>query len=152
LSVNNQQSEPAPVFIIHDLSFSGGPFGLGELSWSHHVRKESMDLKGKKGVYAFVNLKNSKLYVGSAFDLRKRLLEHLFSNKTSVVLQRAFKRYGLINFSFIVYEFYEDSKGAHQKPVNLLELENYYIKIYSFDKLYNLKPFATSMLVFFFLV
>ncbi len=111
-----------------------------------------MDLKGKKGVYAFVNLKNSKLYVGSAFDLRKRLLEHLFSNKTSVVLQRAFKRYGLINFSFIVYEFYEDSKGAHQKPVNLLELENYYIKIYSFDKLYNLKPFATSMLVFFFLV
>jgi hypothetical protein len=41
-------------------------------------------LKGKQGVYAFLNTKNGKQYIGSAQDLYMRLLEHIKGNKSKV--------------------------------------------------------------------
>jgi hypothetical protein len=55
------------------------------------IRDNTHCLQGKQGVYGFINVKSDHLYIGSSTKLRKRLLEHLFSNKTSIVLQRGIK-------------------------------------------------------------
>lgn len=60
------------------------------------------------GIYEIVNLVNGKRYVGSAVHLRKRWAEHrrdLRRNRHHcVALQRAWKKYGEMNFVFAVIE------------------------------------------------
>lgn len=69
-------------------------------------------LKGKSGVYLFINNINYKLYVGSSVNLDRRLRVHLhFSttsntiNKNNQILYKAIKKYKLENFSFAILEF-----------------------------------------------
>ena len=56
-------------YIIYDLS-------------DPRIRDKTHALQGKQGVYGFINVKSDHLYIGSSTNLRKRLLEHLFTNKT----------------------------------------------------------------------
>ncbi len=100
---------------------------------------DSLVLHKKQGVYAFINNVNGKLYVGSAFNLRKRLLEHVNGVKSNIPLQRAFRKYGLYNFTFVIYEFYTSTN------YKLTDLETAYILKMDKSLLYNLKMSATSM-------
>jgi hypothetical protein len=64
------------------------------------------ELKGKSGIYLFINKITNNLYVGSSVTLSKRMAAHFFhgnSNKdTRVVLYRAMRKYKLENFSLAI--------------------------------------------------
>ena len=60
-------------------------------------------LKGKSGVYLFINNISNDLYIGSSLTLSRRMASHFFhanSNKeTKIVFYRAMRKYKLENFS-----------------------------------------------------
>jgi group I intron endonuclease len=64
------------------------------------------------GVYAWVNLVNGKVYVGSAENLRRRKYHHVAKLKigkhSNPHLQAAWDNYGVDNFDFIVLEAVTD--------------------------------------------
>jgi len=72
-------------------------------------------LKGKSGVYMFINniaKDKPEVYVGSSITLARRMSAHFFyatSSKSNVnsnlVLYRAMKKYKLENFSLVILEF-----------------------------------------------
>lgn len=66
-------------------------------------------LKGKAGVYLFINNLTGKLYVGSSIVLSKRMASHLYhansSKDTNIILYRAMRKYKLENFSLAIQEF-----------------------------------------------
>jgi hypothetical protein len=65
-------------------------------------------LKGKSGVYLFINNITRDLYVGSSITLTKRMTSHFYlanSDKaTKIVLARAMRKYKLQNFSLGILE------------------------------------------------
>lgn len=102
-------------------------------------------LKGKGGIYSFINTVNHHKYIGSAKDLYLRLNEHLEGKKSNSALQKAFTKYGLDKFKFCIYEYFTyESKIISQKA--LTDLETSYINKFNFDTLYNFKATATSSL------
>lgn len=93
------------------------------------------------GIYAILNWKNHKVYVGSATYLNKRMSEHsrLLRKDThdNRYLQNAWNKHGENNFSFIVLEYCEKEK--------LIEREQYWIDRHNSsnsDKGYNLAKVA----------
>jgi len=67
-------------------------------------------LKGKSGVYLFINNVNLNIYVGSSITLARRMAAHFHYATTSTsnnnqVLYRAMKKYNLENFSLAILEF-----------------------------------------------
>ena len=82
---------------------------------------KDLKLKGRSGIYK-LNI-NGRFYIGSAVDLEKRLREHLYSltknNHTNIHVQRAFNKYGEINFNILEFE-------AIGKLINR---EQYYIDV-----------------------
>jgi hypothetical protein len=102
-------------------------------------------LKNKSGIYCFINTINNKKYIGNAKDLYLRLIEHLKNKKSNTALQEAFKKYGLKNFNFCVFEYFTYiNKTLSSK--DLTDLETSYIKRFDFNTLYNFKSTATSSL------
>lgn len=77
-------------------------------------------------IYKIVNLKNNKIYIGSAVNFRRRVLEHhrgLRNNKHhSIALQRAWNKYGEENFIWEVLEIIDMVE-------NLLIREQFYIDV-----------------------
>jgi group I intron endonuclease len=65
-------------------------------------------LRGKSGVYLFINNITNDLYVGSSITLSKRMTSHFYlanSDKvTNIVLARAMRKYGLKSFSLGILE------------------------------------------------
>lgn len=67
--------------------------------------------KGKSGIYVWTNLVNGKRYVGSSFDLGRRVGEY-FNNARLVrelargesIIYRVMMKYGYTSFSFEVLE------------------------------------------------
>lgn len=112
---------------------------LNELQVRSKVLSYRSLLNNKSGVYGFINLKNGKIYIGSGFNIYRRFLDHIAGRASNLLLQRAFKKYGLESFSFVVYEFcsYEIS--------GIIEAENKYISYFPFEMLYNLTPAAGSL-------
>lgn len=107
------------------------------------------ELRGKSGIYGIRCDVTNEQYIGSAENLFKRLKEHLFSDKSNVRLKRAINKYGLNNFSFLIYEFYdypEQLLSNNIAPITLTQLETAYIKAFDFDTLYNFKQEANSMI------
>ena len=82
------------------------------------------------GIYCIKNNINNKCYIGQAIMLRKRLLHHINNyklNRYDNPLYRAFKKYGLENFSLsIIKEFKGLSKEELKKILD--EQEIYYIE------------------------
>lgn len=77
------------------------------------------------GIYAIRNLKNNKIYIGQSTNIERRFREHKnrgFFTEYETPIYKAFRKYGLENFSFEVLEEAEQSK--------LNEKEIFYIKIY----------------------
>lgn len=80
----------------------------------------------KSGIYIIKNLITNKLYVGKACYLRQRLNNHKWllrhNRHVNVYLQRAWNKYGEVNFKFDIIEYCE---------VDLLpEKENYWVNFY----------------------
>lgn len=65
-------------------------------------------LRGKSGVYLFINNVTKDLYVGSSLTLSKTMTSHFYlanSDKvTNIVLVRAMRKYKLDNFSLAILE------------------------------------------------
>jgi group I intron endonuclease len=80
----------------------------------------------KSGIYSILNTLNSKIYIGSSYNIEKRWSEHkrqLISNKHyNKKLQLAWNKYSEINFIFSVIEFAEIE--------NLIIREQFYLDTY----------------------
>jgi group I intron endonuclease len=98
--------------------------------------------KGVAGIYAIVNLKDGKRYVGSAVCLRRRARQHIAHLRAGSHfnrhLQSAWKRDGADAFKFEVVELVSD--GA-----DLIEAEQRHIDLAA-GRRYNARPTAHSNL------
>lgn len=119
-------------------------FTINSLDDFSIIKSNRTNLAKKAGIYCFFNKISNKRYIGSAKNLYLRLTEHLSAKKTNNALQLAFVKYGLENFSFIVYEYchYKDKVTSHK---SLTDLETTYIKAFPFEELYNFSKTATSL-------
>ena len=114
------------------------------------------DLKLVSGIYAFMHNDTKKLYVGSTFNLARRIDEHLNNRNSNIHLQRAFTKYGLIHFSLYILEvlntFSEadlsavegSCKTSREYMLELMQLEQKYLDFF-YNK-YNINPAAESRL------
>jgi group I intron endonuclease len=61
------------------------------------------------GIYKIVNLINGMIYIGSSYNINKRIMQHvttLVGNRhPNHYLQNAWNKYGQSNFEFIIIEF-----------------------------------------------
>lgn len=85
----------------------------------------SINYPSVPGIYCFLNTINNKRYIGKAFNIRKRYLEHISSLKSkkhiNKYFQNAWYRYGEKHFQFLILE-------ECQKEI-LSDRERYYIKL-----------------------
>jgi len=91
-------------------------------------------MKNKKsGVYCVENIINGKMYIGQSVDLRRRKRNHfskLGQNKhPNKHLQNSYNKYGKTNFKFSVLVYCE--------PFELTKYEQFFVNLYSPEKLYN---------------
>lgn len=98
--------------------------------------------KSISGIYAIVNKITGKKYIGSAVNLQHRWAVHRHELRKgihhSVVLQRAYNKYGEDNLEYSILEYCA--------PDELIEIEQKYIDINKPE--YNILPTAGSMLGF----
>lgn len=83
------------------------------------------------GVYKITNLINGKCYIGLSLNIERRFMEHRTPKnlRRRTNLAKAFRKYGLENFSFEILEECNDEK-------RMSELEMYYIAKYKAE--YNM--------------
>ena len=75
---------------------------LNEKSTIDKIKK---DLKEVSGIYAIMYNETKQLYIGSSWNLAKRIFEHIFNiGSSNIHLQRAVEKYGLNNFSVYILE------------------------------------------------
>lgn len=83
-----------------------------------------------KGIYKITNLLNQKSYIGKSSDIEKRWKYHKIryndAKEYNKPLYRAFRKYGLNNFSF---EIIEEIKTDYEKQCD--EKERYWIEYYN---------------------
>lgn len=86
------------------------------------------------GIYLIENTSNGKKYIGQAVKLKKRLLSHLSNFDKdycdTIVLYKAFKKYGLESFNLKILDTFSEALSQTTKN-RLNELEKYYIKQYN---------------------
>jgi hypothetical protein len=103
-------------------------------------RKEiSNFLKGKSGIYCFLNKINGNCYIGSSVDLRRRIMYEYYANKnsgSSMLIVKAIKKHGFANFELLILEFCEKNE--------LLSRENHFFQLY--NPTYNILQKARSLL------
>jgi len=96
--------------------------------------------RGKTAVYMWTNQENGKRYIGSAKNLKRRLLKYfnvaLISEDLSMAIYRALLKYGYSKFSLTILEYCDLDV--------LLEREQHYID--SLKPEYNICPTAGSTL------
>jgi len=94
--------------------------------------KDKLDIlnyvKGKTGIYMWINKLNGKKYVGSSDNLRRRLLEYYnvnrLLNEKSMPINVALLKYGYHNFSLTILEICDVN--------NLMSREKHFFwKVYS---------------------
>ncbi len=88
------------------------------------------EIKGKAGVYRWINNNNGKSYVGSSVDLSKRLykyfsLAHIATESKYSAICRGLIKYGYGNFSFEILEFCDKKETLirEQYYIDLLKPE-----------------------------
>jgi group I intron endonuclease len=101
------------------------------------------ELPKASGIYIIKNIKDEKVYVGSAVDLPKRYIAHLHMLEnnihSNIHLQRAVNLHGIDSFIFVVLEIIENEKF-------LLNREQFYLDSYKTDMKYNICVIAGSSL------
>jgi hypothetical protein len=110
-------------------------------------------LLNQSGIYKIVNTINQKMYIGSAFNIRKRWKAHrnrLRKNKhANRHLQAAFNKYGDNVFSWEILEFIPKNQDLKQLSRALIKREQDWIthlNTHNREKGYNLSPTAGTML------
>lgn len=103
----------------------------------------------KSGVYAIINLVNSKPYIGSTIDLEKRRKAHFsfFKKKKhfNIKLQRAVNKYGVKNFKFVIISFIPNTfDSLKQFEKQLRNKEQKYCDLWGFKNIYNLAKDTTA--------
>lgn len=100
----------------------------------------------KSGVYAIYNILTGKIYIGSAINLHRRLVDHIYflnlDKHHSILLQRSWNKYGSQAFEFYVLEYVKNKDC-------LVDEEQYWMDLNdsSNPKLgYNISPTAGSCL------
>lgn len=91
------------------------------------------DIKPIPGIYCIKNNIDSKCYIGQSINVKKRLQHHLsrsIQDRYDNPIYRAFKKYGIENFSVNIIE-YVDTKDFTYAKKKLDELEMKYIKQYN---------------------
>jgi len=89
-------------------------------------------------VYMFINNINGRFYIGSTVNMAKRFSAHFHGLSPNSLLQHAFNKYGLSNFSLIILETCDHTKEA------LLASEQLAINL--FAPAYNMLQIAGSSL------
>lgn len=106
------------------------------------IFNNSESFKELGGIYMIQNIINGKYYIGSTKNFINRWLGHcksLRSNKSSsIILQRAYNKYGYDKFRFIPLKILNDLSVN-----NLLEEEQIYLNIEK--PIYNSMPNATTV-------
>jgi group I intron endonuclease len=81
-------------------------------------------LKGRSGIYCWVNLINGKYYIGSGVDLRARVNDYFqksyYKSRSNSLIVKPILKYGLGNFALVILEFTNNE--------DLLSRENFYIE------------------------
>jgi group I intron endonuclease len=107
--------------------------------------------KGKASIYQWQHKNSGKIYIGSAFDLSKRMrtyysIAYLERNKLMYICN-ALITHGYSAFTLTIYEYIETSQLTKENAKNLiLSLEQHYIETLSPD--YNILRLAGSSLGF----
>lgn len=132
LSPDNLKSEP--VIIYHSL-----------------VKDKDLILNSHKstsGIYLLQNLVNGKQYVGSAYDLRKRLATYYFPSRLTDnrYVSNSLLKYGHDNFSLAILEILGNKDTHPLSKTDILLKEQFYIDLYK--PILNLNPRAGSSLGF----
>ena len=95
------------------------------------------------GIYKIINIKNSKIYVGSSINLKSRKWQHFWnleSNKhDNIKLQNSYNKHGKDNFEWEIIEYVEFNEDKEVLKKNLLEREQYWIDKYFGEKCYNIR-------------
>lgn len=102
---------------------------------------KSIELDNKRsGIYGILNTKTGQIYVGSSVNIYLRLKEHLSGDKkrTNIKLSNSIAKYGLQNFSYIIFEYCDNS--------SLTTRETYFIQSMLPDLLFNFLLTAYSLL------
>jgi group I intron endonuclease len=101
--------------------------------------------KGKSGIYVWTNLVNGKQYVGSSFNLERRVGEYLNVKRLirelargESIIYRAMLKYGYNAFSFELLELveFDASVSEEEGKVLLLPLEQKYMD--ELEPVYNI--------------
>jgi len=117
---------------------------LGVLSVISTIRRA---LNKSSGVYAFQNISTGEfVYVGSSVNLARRFMSHSTGTGSNILLQRAFAKYGISAFNFVVLKeyHYDWDLSTQENRDELLALEQYYLDLL-FPR-YNISPTAGSSL------
>jgi Cytochrome C and Quinol oxidase polypeptide I/GIY-YIG catalytic domain/NUMOD1 domain len=106
-------------------------------------RKQILDsAKNKKGVYIFEILNKNMYYIGSSINLYSRVCSYFMPSilaKADRYVLRYFKKYGFKDVNLILY-IMKDSSTIKK----ILNLEEYFIKKYSKNKLLNIEVVPRS--------
>lgn len=102
--------------------------------------------KSNSGIYLLHNLINGKQYIGSAYDLRKRLATYYFPSRLTDnrYISNSLLKYGHDSFSLAILEIL-DKNNTHIKKY-ILSKEQFYINLYK--PILNINPRAGSSLGF----
>jgi len=105
------------------------------------VRRLKTELKNKTGIYCIKHVNSGKVYIGSSFNLARRLTDHVYNRSSNAYLQRAFNKYGLDQFYISILELIPTVKMSKEGiMLALIELEQKYIDMHPYK--YNINPMA----------
>lgn len=75
------------------------------------------------GIYKITNLVNGKIYIGQSQDIYRRWQEHKknfkYKKYSSIILYKAFKKYGIDNFRFEIIEICEKEQLEEREKFNI---------------------------------
>lgn len=101
-------------------------------------------LRNAAGVYGFQNkITGEIVYIGSAINLWRRLIQHLNNEKSNPILQHAFSKYGVASFRFLVF-FLDPLQLEKPGRTYLVGVEQIYLDF--FNPRYNILRNADSSL------
>lgn len=101
--------------------------------------KMTKDLKGKSGIYCWINKINNNCYVGSSKLLPKRLNQYYIPSvqtRTYMLINRAILKYGIKNFVLVILEETPKTKSE------ILAREDFYFL--TINPIYNIQKKAGS--------
>lgn len=77
------------------------------------------------GVYCIRNIFNDKMYIGSSVDIKKRIKRHTTTlnngSHHSIILQRAWDKYGPESFEFVILKITENTTYEEQLYIDFIK-------------------------------